>query len=56
MPELSLSSSNSALPLPDFDPEHIERVLKIGLNSLQGCVTSQTGLISRFRELAKAHF
>ena len=34
MPELSLSSSDLALIVPDLDPEHIEEVPKIGHSSI----------------------
>jgi hypothetical protein len=41
MPKLSLSSSDLTLIVPNFDPEHIEKVLKIGPNSLQGYIPSR---------------
>ena len=36
MSELSLSSSDLTLIVTDFDPEHIEKVMKIGFNNLGG--------------------
>jgi hypothetical protein len=49
LPGYSLTLFDLSLEVPGFEIDHIEEVLKLGRNNLQGCVRILTGPIFRTR-------